>query len=190
MQGEFILWMLASIVLIFICGPAGQGFRTFCFGIVFDERNMLSLSRLQVILWTLLVLSSYITLVISKMAYSEPYPLDIQIPGALWVILGVSAVSFLGSRIIKNDNMEGGQPKNLDELKRSLGLKSHQSIKGTAIVNEKPKADFLDLFRGEEIGNYNLPDIGKIQMFLFTIIVWGGLCFSDLPAYHRDSKKV
>lgn len=38
--------------------------------------------------------------------------------------------------------------------------------------NENPsQAAWVDLFRGNEIGNYQLVDMGKVQMFFFTIVI-------------------
>lgn len=38
--------------------------------------------------------------------------------------------------------------------------------------NENPaQATWVDLFRGNEIGNYQLVDMGKVQMFFFTIVI-------------------
>jgi hypothetical protein len=33
------------------------------------------------------------------------------------------------------------------------------------------QASWIDLFRGNEIGNYQLTDMAKVQMFFFTIVV-------------------
>jgi len=44
--------------------------------------------------------------------------------------------------------------------------------KGVLAVNDKPdKSTWLDMFRSEEVGAMGLLDLGKIQMFYFTIII-------------------
>ncbi len=43
---------------------------------------------------------------------------------------------------------------------------------GLLKVNDTPKAARLgDLFQGDEIGNYNLIDVSKVQMFFFTVAI-------------------
>jgi hypothetical protein len=141
-------------------------------GILIDRRNMISLSKLQIISWTLLVVSGFIMIAASKMAYGIPDPLNIDIPEALWAVMGISTVSFIGSPILKGNNMKPSNGIN-DNEKNKLALKDGQVVAGTEVVNENAqKASFSDLFRGEEVGNFKLPDLGKIQMFLFTLMTW------------------
>jgi hypothetical protein len=165
-------WIFVGFVLLFICGIAGFEFGDTWFGILIDKRNMLSLSKLQVLLWAVLIFSSYIIVAASKMGSGQPYPFDVEIPEALWLVLGVSIFSFIGSLIIKNDRSENEELDEAERKRIQSNLKEDQYIKGTLVVNKKPKAGFSDLFHGEEVENYNLPDTGKIQMFLFTTILW------------------
>ena len=39
------------------------------------------------------------------------------------------------------------------------------------VNSDAAQARWVDLFRGEEVGNYNLIDMAKVQMFIFTIVV-------------------
>jgi hypothetical protein len=164
-----------AVLFVLAIGCTGLGwiFADCWQGILIDRRNMISLSKLQIIAWTLLVVSGFITIAASKMAHGIPDPLNIGIPEALWAVMGISTVSFIGSPILKGNNLDDPSKKRdkIDEDK--LALKDGQVVKGTEVVNEKAQmASFSDLFRGEEVGNFKLPDLGKIQMFLFTLITW------------------
>ena len=45
-----------------------------------------------------------------------------------------------------------------------------REIQGLLKVNEKPEQAALgEIFRGDEIGNYSIVDLSKVQMFLFTV---------------------
>jgi hypothetical protein len=145
-QGGALNWIFMALVLLFICGIAGFGLRGKWFAAIIDQRNMLSLSQIQLMLWGILLVSTYLTLSSSKIAYGISHPFDIKIPGPLWIIFGTITASLIVSLLIKKDN-------------------SRSNVLGE-------NAKISDLFRGEEVGNYFLPDLGKIQLFLFTTIVW------------------
>jgi hypothetical protein len=183
------VWIITMGSLIIIFMAVGHGFTGKLWGLLIDRRNMLSLSKLQMLLWTLLVISGYITLVGIFLNNDVEHPLDIGIPATLWALMGISTASLVGSPLVKNDNF-GATIKNesteinqqterkseaaKDAALKDLGLiDKNKDIVGTEIVNKCPEgATFADLFRGEEVGNYNQPDLGKLQMFLFTFIIW------------------
>jgi len=56
----------------------------------------------------------------------------------------------------------------LDEAIRAAAV----AMEGVLHKNADPsQASWLDLFRGDEIGNYLLVDLSKVQMFFFTIVL-------------------
>lgn len=70
----------------------------------------------------------------------------------------------------------------LDEARAAYddAMREYELVKGAAEQetdgalhrNADPsQADWIDLFRGDEIGNYKLVDISKVQMFFFTIVL-------------------
>lgn len=206
----FILILLYYSVLVVALGFIVS--RGNILAIIIDRRNMVSLSKLQMALWTILVVSGFVAIAALKNAFGIPNPLDIAIPETVWVLMGISTASFIGSPLLKNqnfnlpesmtkeienrvqdevkkfkDNNSGKDPtddekktiradiekKVMEEFKTDSGVTDEKKLIGTEIANKDPKdASIFDIFRGEEIGNFRLPDLGKIQMFLFTIIVW------------------
>lgn len=177
-------------------------------GILIDRRKMVSLSKLQMLLWTILVISGIVTIVVLRMVYNIENAFDIAIPATLWAMMGIATVSLVGSPLLKNDNLETVNkevqkrlPKAIEDWKTNnskttvteedkavikAGIErkveeelsqkftsSTQTLKGSEIVNNlADDASIFDVFRGEEVGNYKMPDLGKIQMFIFTLIVW------------------
>jgi hypothetical protein len=97
----------------------------------------------------------------------------------------------IGSPIIKNTNYgsvsdDPSQIARLNKLEKNLE-QSNQTTDGTEVTNLNPEqAKFADLFRGEEVGNYKLPDLGKIQLFLFTLIVWATYAALIYQMLNRD----
>ena len=168
------------ISLAFACVLVGWKFLHCRQGILVDRRNMMSLSKLQMLIWTLLAISGFITMAALKMAYNVQNPLDVGIPETVWALMGISTAAFVVSPLIKNDNFKSDPkdangkkiPEN-EKLVLKDSLEGNRDIKGTTVVNSEPwQSSFSDFFRGEEIGNSKGPDLGKIQVFIFTIITW------------------
>jgi hypothetical protein len=136
--------MIATLVLIGF-GVAGR-----VWGVLIDSRNALSLSRLQLVVWTALVLSAYLAAVLTRLAAGEPNPLAVAVPETLWWLMGISTTSLVGTPLIR----------------------SSKATRGLIVAKAAPsEARWTDLFKGEEAGNADLPDMGKIQMFYFTVII-------------------
>jgi hypothetical protein len=53
-------WIAVMILLTAFLSIAGKGVTGFWWGALIDDRNMMSLSRLQIILWTIVVLSGFL----------------------------------------------------------------------------------------------------------------------------------
>ena len=60
----------------------------------------------------------------------------------------------------------------LDALNRQAVDTSKVAIVGQLVVNQTPEvAHLADMFQGSETGNAGLLDLGKVQMFFFTLII-------------------
>src|SRR2546427_2881501 len=68
-------WLLTLILLAVFAAVAGQGITGLWRGLLIDERNKISLSRLQIVLWTVVVLSGFLTAALSNLAMGQPTPL-------------------------------------------------------------------------------------------------------------------
>jgi len=173
------LWAWLGIValLALFAAIAGHGVTGCWRGPLVDERNKISLSRLQATLWTLLVLSALLTTALTNIRNGETNPLAIVIPTGLWVLMGISTASLVGSPLVLSNKKARGADD--AQTQRTLDLLAAQNvdinnitIMGQVIVNKSPQmARWADLFSGEETGNAAQFDLGKIQMFYFTIIL-------------------
>ena len=170
-------WLGIAALLALFAAIAGHGVTGCWRGPLIDERNKISLSRMQATLWTLLVLSALLTAALTNVRNGEANPLAIAIPTGLWVLMGISTASLIGSPLVlSNKKLRGADD---DQTKRTLDLLETQnvdinniSVMGQVIVNNSPQmARWADLFTGEETGNAAQFDLGKIQLFYFTIIL-------------------
>ncbi|MBN1484308.1 MAG: hypothetical protein JXA37_06255 [Chloroflexia bacterium] len=294
-------WLINAALLTAFSVLVGYRINRRPAGVLIDTRFKISLSRLQIALWTVLVLSAYLTISLSRslpgtlydldevspdvlqalrkfspdkqVCFSDedpldpnlcqPDPLNIGIPEELLIAMGISTASFAGAAIVKStkrdkqvdlsavkevrdkqgqldqaravleetssayqkateeltrkslaverakealaaaesaEEREGPQTdlqvaeaahsqaarsfiqaqsrreqaqqayerlsKELEQVKQA----AQQEQEGLLHRNNDPsQASWEDLFRGEEIGNYKLVDMAKVQMFFFTV---------------------
>ena len=235
----FVIWLVLLGLFTAMTLIISRGFTHRWLGILIDDRNKYSLSRFQMILWTLIILSSFMGAVLANvrldlivyvsgavdaprmMTVKSGYlvsdvlidlgilnydkatnsftavdgvdlsslnltesvkdgeqiyiprtgeappvsaladatkakqavtttPLSVQSPSEVWLLLGISTTSLVASPLIK-------------------GQKQDVVIKNESVSEAK----FSDLFKGEDEGNINLLDLGKVQLMYFTVIVIG-----------------
>jgi hypothetical protein len=164
----------ASIVLI------GHGITGQITGFLIDPRNKMSLSRLQLSLWTTVVLSAFLTIAIINLTSGYADPLNIEVPLEIWGLLGISTGSLVGAGIIKSNRPdEGVQAPNpqaggvsavsAPNLQAEVPAPDPNNLQAR---NENPQqARVSDFFTGELIASQHHLELGKVQMFFFTLIV-------------------
>src|SRR5689334_8393518 len=97
-----LFWLVNMISLAVFAIIAGRGITGLWRGVLIDERNKMSLSRLQLALWTILILASFLTAALINIHKGQPPdPLSIAIPETLWGLMGISTASLVGSPLIK-----------------------------------------------------------------------------------------
>jgi hypothetical protein len=170
-------WLGTLILLALFAAVVGHGITGLWRGLLIDERNKMSLSRLQMILWTIIVLSGFLIAGLLNVRIGQDKPLSISIPVELWILMGISTTSLVGSPLILSNKKN--KPINEQEKNRTFALMERQGVdanrlanKGQVVVNNLPEdAQLSDLFKGDEIGNAAQVDMAKIQMFYFTLII-------------------
>lgn len=169
-------WYLVLISLAaftFACGRVVTGRRL---GALIDERNVMSLSRFQILLWTLLVLSAYLVAALYNIFSGHLSPLKIEIQQELWWLMGISTTSLVASPLILNEksNKVADTPeknRTFELLKQQGDTDSSLGNQGQIVVNtDIAKARWSDMFTGEEVGNAAHLDVARLQMFFFTLI--------------------
>lgn len=172
-------YLLTLILLVIFTLILGKGITGHWLAVLIDERNRISLARLQIFLWSVVVLSGFVAASLSNIAHGgSPASLVINIPSELWMLMGISTTSLVASPLIKNTKIEDTEVPEDVQVNAKAKLESLGSprgsveIKGKVVVNTHPQyASFTDIFKGEEVGNGTKLDLAKIQMFYFTIIV-------------------
>ena len=67
-----------TLGLTLILMTIGWGIAGRADGILINEKNVMSLSRFQMAIWTILVLGAYFTYAFARLRKGDPAPLDIQ----------------------------------------------------------------------------------------------------------------
>jgi len=182
---RFISWFccLAGMLGLFVL--AGLKIRGRVFGVLIDERNRYSLSRLQITLWTALVLATlYVVFVANTVRGSAGNALNVDLDPNLVALMGLSLASFVAAPMALS--LKTSQPGDATELARTgqqlrnaQDLNANPSATGRVLTkNSANDARLADLIRGDDIGNANVVDLPKLQMLLITAVVvlaYGGV---------------
>jgi hypothetical protein len=129
-------------------------------------------SRLQLMLWTWLVICAIASAAAWNIHLDAGNPIGIHVPQELWILLGVSTATLVGSNLIKTQqaNPDIMQDEFTDRLNEITG--GEQTAKGELAKNvSRVQARWTDMFKSEGVDSVGTLDVGKIQMFFFTLIV-------------------
>jgi hypothetical protein len=189
-----ILWPSMMVVMMLFLFVLGHGIAGRFSGVLIDERNKMSLSRLQLVLWTVVILSAYLAAAIWNLSLGDSEnPLNIGVQKELWWLLGISTTSLVGSPLILNakknnpvDPIEADKTKNsLARQKQILPAQIDISTKVVSLPEEK--ASFADIFQGDFTSNAAVIDLGKVQMFFFTIVLIVAYSYAVIESFSQSS---
>jgi hypothetical protein len=179
---NFILVMLLLLFMMLVLGLATTNR---ALGILIEDRNLMSLSRFQTVVWVILILGAYLTFSmvrIKMMAGGQPItdPLNIQIDPHLWALLGISTTSLVASPLIlstkRNQDPTPSATQKAAQMLDEPEPEVNANKQGTLYANSKlSDARLTDMFEGDELINTARIDLAKVQMFYFTIIA--AICF-------------
>ena len=179
----FILGLMSVFATII-----GHGIVGLWRGNLIDERNKLSLSRFQLVIWTFVVLSGYLAAALWNIAHAsvDSHPLAIAIPKELWWLMGISTISLAASPLVLSlkqamtpDPKVTVVEERKEEKERMIEDLKLQNLHSDAIGTQGKivfwkwleDARLADLFQGDEIATQAKLDLGKVQMFFFTLIL-------------------
>lgn len=182
-----LAWLLTLAALLLFAMLAGHGITgDFWLGWLSNEQNRVSLSRLQMFLWTVVVLSAFLNAALVNIRAGHlNSALDIAIPEEIWIAMGISTTSLVGSPLILS--LKKRKKTNKPELKRTLVLLGKMEeaedltaemvdrhASGSLDRNRAPgESKLSDLIRGEEVGNAHTLDLTRLQNLFFTLILIG-----------------
>jgi hypothetical protein len=188
-QRPNVVYPAALALLAAFAVVAGHGIVGLWLGLLIDERNRMSLSRFQMALWTILVLSGILAAAMWNLARGDPTPLALAVPEQLWLVMGISTTSLVGSPLIRSTKTTppaDAGPATAAARARTAGVMQRTAVafaqqgrsaddvevQGRIVTFRWPEdARPADLFQGEELANGAHLDLGKVQMFFFTLVL-------------------
>ena len=153
--GLLIAWLINVILMLVIAGLIGYALNKGPFGILIDSRNMMSLSRLQMLLWTIVIVSAFITVGLARVADTRVHPgryvcetvvneageeepeadcatpLDLQVPSLLWTLMGISLASAVSSPLLKN--FKAQRTAEEDRRRKNAATKTSLTLGGEVV---------------------------------------------------------
>ncbi len=180
----FLADLLAVTGVVLGFGYAVTGYPS---GIALSSWNDYSLSKLQMALWTIVVLAGLLTAAkINVLGYFGPVPADkealgINIPPELLIALGIAAASTAATpAILAMKASQDPMPGEADIAKQRLAAMSSDTSAadvthtGRAVGRrDRTTASWLDIVTGDETANAGLVDLSKVQQLLITVLLLG-----------------
>lgn len=176
--GAWILNLGLMTGFMVVSGHAVTGLKR---GFLLNSYNRFSISRLQMIGWTLIVFSAFLTAALYNIRLGVDNPLNIEIPDQLWILMGISTASAIGAPAIqRTKSKKKGDKKDFDKTSKQLANGGQATIEKPQrgkdpdiLVRNESREDsrWRELFQGDEAGNAASLDLGKLQMFFITFII-------------------
>lgn len=179
------LWELGLMLLAL--DALGRSLNGRWYGAAIDARNRLSLSKLQMLAWTTVMVCSLLTMAAYRLhdpAVASADALVITLPPELLFAMGISAASFVATPALLSLKAA--------ETPTQQAVDSTRAARGADVVEHQGKVDrrsspagasLTDLIRGDEVGNNLSLDISKLQQIAITLLLLGiyvGAVYRDL----------
>jgi hypothetical protein len=156
-------WLLVLTALLIICAMAGILTKQRAMGILIDERNRISLARVQWVSWFLVLSSSYFVGSVWDAIFGDLPAIEPNLFGLIGITSGSAVVSQLVVDAKKREPATAQQPAD--------------PLVGKIDVNNTPaEASWQDLYLGEEEANRYTVDVSRLQKLVATIILVAVYC--------------
>jgi hypothetical protein len=158
-------------------------------GALIDPRKgRMSLSRLQVLAWTILVLSAYLNAFVVNIAAGRHDPLDVAIPGELLIAMGISLASLTGAQAVLGykQSVHGTSVQTPElgvDLVPGAEVRTATEEDVRASVLKGRRARWRDVFMGDSAEASDSLDLGKVQMFYITVALVVGYGIAVATAF-------
>jgi hypothetical protein len=162
------VWLIDLFLVAALVAVLGVGFKQSIFGILIDGRNKFSLSRLQIVLWTILFVATFFVAYVWNIGHTADLSkaLALVVPSTVWLLMGMSGVSAAGSPAILSAKPDTGPAAPPPALKDDAKF-----VDGVVVKRKAGEAaQWSDMILGDEVGNTDAIDVGKVQLLLLTLV--------------------
>jgi hypothetical protein len=181
-------WIATLVLFAAALALAGVMLKKRWDGIFIDERNKISLSRVQLVLWTLLLVSALLTAGLSNVVLGATSPLEIEVPASVWALLGIGSFTFVASPAILQRKADNPAPLRMAAIRANLATADGIAANTVSAVGEvvtkgsTTDARWRDIIRGDT-NDADYVDVSKVQQLAFTVLllaVYGAALFNLL----------
>ncbi len=167
-------WAAVAAVLVALCAVSGYLVNGRIDGILIDERNRLSLSRLQWVAWLVVLVAGYFTGAVFVVAGGKPDLPAMQ--AELFGLLGIVSGSAVISNLIVDSKKTAPPPTQLQQQALLQQQQAHpqDNPAQTGVIDRNLSIDdasWADLYYGEDIGNRYVVDISRLQKLVITVLL-------------------
>lgn len=178
---RLLMFAGALIALVMAMGAIGVGVTGQRMGVLWSARNSYSLSRLQICMWTLLIMAA-LAAVVACRAHGLLVPaasaglegaLNIAIPNELLWVMGISVASAAAAPAILSvkAQADGASARQISDAERRVG--DPIGTEGQVVIRDAGSDPMVkDLFQGDDVSKAGTVDIGKLQQAVVTLILW------------------
>jgi hypothetical protein len=143
MNALWISWIVAAVLLLLLYAGAGHAAQRGWLGILVDTRGRFSLSRMQLALWTLVVLPLVAAVFFGRAFTRGTEPFDFAVPGQVLGLLGLS----VGTTVVAT-----GIKARKDRTRPAFVAAAHEPSPGQMVlVEEGPNSDSVDLTKVQQL---------------------------------------
>ena len=153
----------------------GYQITTYAFGMLRDGQNGYSLSRLQMVAWTWLILSALIAVSAARLWHGATgEALNIYIPLNLFIVMGIAFFTGAASpALLSLKTQSSSTPQQLQTARARMD-ESQVVANGQVVVRPTTTApQFGDLVEGDDLATAGTVDISKVQQLLITLLLLG-----------------
>jgi hypothetical protein len=173
-----LLWqwgaVLASLLIVSVI--AGHLANDRWIGVFIDERNRISLARLQWLAWFLVLFSAYFTGAVWDIAFGDLPVVETNLFGLIGITTGSAVVANV---VVESKKRDASPTPNAVPPAPVPGApapvvapNASTNRMGKADVNSSPAdASFADLYLGEDVTNRQSVDASRLQKFIITILL-------------------
>jgi hypothetical protein len=179
-----VCWVISALVILSLAAFAGKVTTKTSTGILLDERGRFSLNHLQIVMWTILVLSSVMGVFFARLFAGESNLLAFTIPQELLILMGISVGSATVAGAAKSGkDVSGARVARVGAFALSGG--------GTRTITPH----FAQVVQNEEGDQADQTvDITKFQNFIFTfltgvaflVLTWNQATVQGLPPLSKQ----
>ena len=176
----------------------GKAFNGHVEGLLIDGRNRISLSRLQLFVWLVIVGCAFAIEVahnfsLTDVVLGQLKPDGVTVPPELGLVMGVATASFVASpAILSLKTRKTPSESELADARRLVRDGSGIHPNSGRLYSRRPgaRARWSDLFRGEELENAGSADPAKVQQFLVTFllaVIYVAALWRQWGVHHPDA---